>query len=71
VVGAIGPSHRGRGLVGDVTLWIDSLTRWAVELGFDTFVFWPKTDPLAHLKAFAADVIPEVRRRVGELRGRQ
>src|SRR5205807_10229687 len=60
VIGAIGSSHGGRGLVGDVPLWIDTLTRWAVELGFDTFVFWPKTDPPAQLKTFAADVVPEV-----------
>ena len=71
VIGAIGASHRGRGLVGDIPLWIDSLTRWAIDLGFDTFIFWPKTEPLAQVKTFAADVVPEVRRRVNALRGRQ
>ena len=55
--------------MGDVPLWIDTLTRWAVELGLDTFIFWPKTDPLGQLKTFATDVVPEVRRRVGERRG--
>jgi alkanesulfonate monooxygenase SsuD/methylene tetrahydromethanopterin reductase-like flavin-dependent oxidoreductase (luciferase family) len=69
VIGAIGSSHGGRGLVGDVPLWIDTLTRWTVELGLDTFIFWPKTDPLGQLKTFATDVVPEVRRRVGERRG--
>ncbi len=29
----------------------------------------PKTDPLGQLKTFATDVVPEVRRRVGERRG--
>jgi alkanesulfonate monooxygenase SsuD/methylene tetrahydromethanopterin reductase-like flavin-dependent oxidoreductase (luciferase family) len=71
VVGAIGAARGGPGLTGDVQVWIDALADWSVELGFDTFVFWPTTAPLAQLKAFATEVVPGVRQRVSERRGRR
>ena len=39
-----------------------------MELGFDTFVFWPAADPEQQLALFAAEVVPAVRERVGALR---
>lgn len=45
-----------------------TLTEWAVDLGFDTFIFWPMTDPLAQLEIFAREVVPAVRQRVAERR---
>src|SRR5919108_6262940 len=33
-------------LQGPVSHWVEELTRFAVELGFDTFVFWPGDDPV-------------------------
>ena len=68
VVGAIGPARGGRGLSGDVQIWVDTLTDWAVDLGFDTFIFWPMTAPPAQLDVFATEVIPGVRQRVAERR---
>ncbi|MFI6079452.1 LLM class flavin-dependent oxidoreductase [Streptomyces sp. NPDC051217] len=70
VLGAIGPEHRGQGLSGTVGKWIDTLTVWAVELGFDTFVFWPTARPAAQLELFASEVVPAVREAVAERRGR-
>ncbi|MFD0508891.1 hypothetical protein ACFQ0G_50870 [Streptomyces chiangmaiensis] len=68
VIGAIG-GHRGApGLVGDVHRWADTLSEWAVDLGFDTFVLWPATDPDQQLALFAAEVVPAVRERVAALR---
>ncbi|MEA2612565.1 MAG: hypothetical protein QOI52_524 [Chloroflexota bacterium] len=67
VVGAIGPT-RGPGLSGDAATWIDTLSDWAVDLGFDTFIFWPTGRPLAQLEAFASEVVPGVRERVSERR---
>jgi len=32
VVGMIGPRAGGSGLIGDVGLWVDTLTEWAVAL---------------------------------------
>jgi alkanesulfonate monooxygenase SsuD/methylene tetrahydromethanopterin reductase-like flavin-dependent oxidoreductase (luciferase family) len=71
VVGAIGTVRSGPGLSGDVQSWVDALTDWSVDLGFDTFVFWPTTAPLAQLEVFATEVVPGVRQRVSERRGQR
>ncbi|MEV5149085.1 LLM class flavin-dependent oxidoreductase [Streptomyces sp. NPDC052727] len=68
VIGVIGDHMDGPGLVGDVRRWADTLAEWAVELGFDTFVFWPAADPQQQLTLFAGEVVPAVRERVGALR---
>ncbi|MET0590113.1 MAG: LLM class flavin-dependent oxidoreductase [Naasia sp.] len=68
VTGAIGPFRGGNGLVGPADLWVETLSDWAVRLGFDTFIFWPAAEPSAQLALFSTDVIPAVRRRVAELR---
>jgi alkanesulfonate monooxygenase SsuD/methylene tetrahydromethanopterin reductase-like flavin-dependent oxidoreductase (luciferase family) len=50
--------------------WIEELTRYVRELGFDTFIFWPTGgDPVAQLERFAADVVPRVREVVARERG--
>ena len=71
VVGAIGRAHGGPGLIGDVGSWVATLTDWSVDLGFDTFIFWPMGQPLAQLEVFASDVVPAVRERVAERRRSQ
>lgn len=71
VVGAIGSDRGGSGLTGDVDSWVKTLTDWSVDLGFDTFIFWPMTQPLAQLDVFAREVVPAVRQRVSERRGQQ
>jgi alkanesulfonate monooxygenase SsuD/methylene tetrahydromethanopterin reductase-like flavin-dependent oxidoreductase (luciferase family) len=51
-----------RGLLeGPPDHWIETLTTFASELGFDTFVFWPADEPLAQLERFAQEVVPGVR----------
>jgi hypothetical protein len=37
-------------------------------LGFDTFVFWPESDPLAQVERFAREVVPGVREAVAKAR---
>ncbi|MFI7487358.1 LLM class flavin-dependent oxidoreductase [Micromonospora echinaurantiaca] len=71
VIGAIGPYRGATGLVGDVRVWVDTLTRWAADLGFDTFVFWPVTAHRAQLEVFAAQVVPAVREQVRQIRGQR
>jgi alkanesulfonate monooxygenase SsuD/methylene tetrahydromethanopterin reductase-like flavin-dependent oxidoreductase (luciferase family) len=68
VVGMIGAARRGPGPTGDVETWVTALTDYAVDLGFDTFIFWPMTAPLAQLDTFAHEVVPSVRQRVAERR---
>jgi alkanesulfonate monooxygenase SsuD/methylene tetrahydromethanopterin reductase-like flavin-dependent oxidoreductase (luciferase family) len=71
VIGVIGDAPDGApGLVGGVGHWVDTLTRWVVELGFDTFILWPVVDPPGQLEVFAEQVIPAVRERVALERGR-
>ena len=48
-------------LKGPPRHWIETLTGFAVELGFDTFVFWPDEEPLAQLERFAQEVAPALR----------
>ncbi|GAA2846684.1 LLM class flavin-dependent oxidoreductase [Nonomuraea rubra] len=71
VIGTIGDVRGGPGLAGNVRLWTDTLTGWAVELGFDTFIFWPVADHRVQFDVFAAEVVPAVRQRVGQVRGRR
>jgi hypothetical protein len=70
VVGEIGPPHRGSGLIADVRSWVDALTDWSIDLGLDTFIFWPRSNALAQLEVFATEVMPAVREQVSERRGR-
>jgi alkanesulfonate monooxygenase SsuD/methylene tetrahydromethanopterin reductase-like flavin-dependent oxidoreductase (luciferase family) len=41
--------------------WIETLTGFAREFGFDTFVFWPSEQPLEQLQRFAEEVVPALR----------
>ena len=48
-------------LDGSPEHWVETLTRFAEELGFDTFVFWPDEEPLLQLERFAEEVVPALR----------
>jgi alkanesulfonate monooxygenase SsuD/methylene tetrahydromethanopterin reductase-like flavin-dependent oxidoreductase (luciferase family) len=61
-------ANSSEGLRGSVSAWIERLTDFAIELGFDTFVFWPAEDPLGQLEQFATDVVPGVRETVARAR---
>jgi alkanesulfonate monooxygenase SsuD/methylene tetrahydromethanopterin reductase-like flavin-dependent oxidoreductase (luciferase family) len=70
VTGEFGARRTGTGLVGTVDQWVQTLSEWAVELGFDTFIFWPVTEAAVQQRVFASEVVPGVRARVEELRGK-
>jgi alkanesulfonate monooxygenase SsuD/methylene tetrahydromethanopterin reductase-like flavin-dependent oxidoreductase (luciferase family) len=61
VSGRITQGERGDFLEGPASQWVDELTRLAVELGMDTFIFWPSADPTEQLSRFAEEVGPAVR----------
>jgi alkanesulfonate monooxygenase SsuD/methylene tetrahydromethanopterin reductase-like flavin-dependent oxidoreductase (luciferase family) len=64
--GAIRAEHEGYpALVGPPSHWIESLTSYVVELGFETLVVWPTRDSMGQLERFAEDVMPGVREAVG------
>jgi alkanesulfonate monooxygenase SsuD/methylene tetrahydromethanopterin reductase-like flavin-dependent oxidoreductase (luciferase family) len=61
VRGTIAEGATGGLLQGPPGHWIEALTGFAEELGFDTFVFWPDEEPLAQLERFAQEVVPGLR----------
>ncbi len=70
LMGAI-TSGPAQGLLqGPVSQWVEELTRFALELGFDTFVFWPGDAEVGQIERFANEVVPEVREAVARGRGR-
>ncbi len=50
-------------LVGPPSQWVDQLTELALVHGFDTFIYWPATDPVDQTNRFAT-LTPEVREQV-------
>ena len=57
--GTIG--QRGDGtLDGPVSLWVEELTRFALEFGMDTFIHWPSEDREHQVELFANEVAPAV-----------
>jgi alkanesulfonate monooxygenase SsuD/methylene tetrahydromethanopterin reductase-like flavin-dependent oxidoreductase (luciferase family) len=59
-----GGSRSDDPLVGPADQWIETLTSWALELGVDTFVYWPPEGGAAPVERFAAEVAPAVREAV-------
>ena len=57
-------------LTGPVDYWVDELTRLAVEVGMDAFIYWPADDRLRQIELFAAEVVPAVRAQVARARGK-
>jgi hypothetical protein len=55
-------------LTGPVDYWVDELTRLAVEVGMDTFIYWPANDHLRQIEQFAAEVVPAVQQQVAKAR---
>jgi alkanesulfonate monooxygenase SsuD/methylene tetrahydromethanopterin reductase-like flavin-dependent oxidoreductase (luciferase family) len=52
-----------RGLLdGSPEHWVETLTGFAADLGFDTFIFWPGDEPELQLERFAQEVAPALRR---------
>jgi alkanesulfonate monooxygenase SsuD/methylene tetrahydromethanopterin reductase-like flavin-dependent oxidoreductase (luciferase family) len=48
-------------LAGPVERWVETLTEWAVELGVDSFIFWPPDAETGQIERFATEVVPAVR----------
>jgi alkanesulfonate monooxygenase SsuD/methylene tetrahydromethanopterin reductase-like flavin-dependent oxidoreductase (luciferase family) len=69
VSGRIG--SKGDGLLeGPAERWVEELTRLTVELGMDTFIYWPSEDYVRQVELFAGEVVPAVREAVAAERSR-
>jgi alkanesulfonate monooxygenase SsuD/methylene tetrahydromethanopterin reductase-like flavin-dependent oxidoreductase (luciferase family) len=57
--GRIGEGGDGP-LDGPISRWVEELTRFALELGMDTFIYWPQDDHVRQVEVFAREVVPAV-----------
>lgn len=63
---------QGDGLLeGSVSKWVEQLTRFVVEFGMDTFIYWPSEDHVRQIEVFASEVAPAVREAVEKERTRR
>jgi alkanesulfonate monooxygenase SsuD/methylene tetrahydromethanopterin reductase-like flavin-dependent oxidoreductase (luciferase family) len=69
VSGNIGAEGDGL-LEGPASKWVEQLTRFALELGMDTFIYWPSEDRERQVELFANEVVPAVREAVASERSR-
>jgi alkanesulfonate monooxygenase SsuD/methylene tetrahydromethanopterin reductase-like flavin-dependent oxidoreductase (luciferase family) len=69
LMGLIQAARGDQPLVGPVSQWVNELTRYAVDHGMDTFVYWPVDDHVRQLEVFAQEVGPAVRAAVARERG--
>jgi alkanesulfonate monooxygenase SsuD/methylene tetrahydromethanopterin reductase-like flavin-dependent oxidoreductase (luciferase family) len=68
LMGTIGDG-RGEGpLDGPAERWVEQLTSFALDLGFDSFVVWPNDETPTQVELFAAEVAPAVREAVAAAR---
>jgi alkanesulfonate monooxygenase SsuD/methylene tetrahydromethanopterin reductase-like flavin-dependent oxidoreductase (luciferase family) len=68
ISGIIG--EEGEGLLdGSASRWIEELSRFVLELGMDTFIYWPAEDHVRQVELFASEVVPAVRETVAGDRG--
>jgi alkanesulfonate monooxygenase SsuD/methylene tetrahydromethanopterin reductase-like flavin-dependent oxidoreductase (luciferase family) len=70
VSGRIGPEGDGL-LEGPVSKWAQELARFALELGMDTFIYWPSEDHVRQIELFANEVVPAVREAVEKERAQE
>lgn len=54
-------------LHGPPSQWVDEMTGLAIDHGFDTFIFWPESDPQAQVSRFA-ELVEDVRGAVADSR---
>lgn len=60
--GSITDGARGDGLLdGPVDQWVETLAGWALDLGVDTFVFWPPDDGTYPVQRLGGEIVPAVR----------
>ena len=68
VKGAIVDGPVRERLNGPPDHWIETLTGFVLELGFDSFIFWPEDDVVGQVERFAQEVAPGVREAVAAAR---
>jgi hypothetical protein len=68
LMGSIG-GDEAPGLGGSPERWIETLTSFVLDIGMDTFLFWPTSDDrLGQFEVFGGEVAPAVREAVARAR---
>jgi alkanesulfonate monooxygenase SsuD/methylene tetrahydromethanopterin reductase-like flavin-dependent oxidoreductase (luciferase family) len=69
VTGSIGaePAEDG-GISGSVDYWVGTLSGWATDIGFDTFILWPAIPDEQQVQIWGSEVAPRVRAEVAARR---
>jgi alkanesulfonate monooxygenase SsuD/methylene tetrahydromethanopterin reductase-like flavin-dependent oxidoreductase (luciferase family) len=69
ITGSIGAEPtEGGGLAGSGDYWVDTLSGWATDIGFDTFILWPAIPDEQQVAIWGSEVAPRVRAEVAALR---
>jgi alkanesulfonate monooxygenase SsuD/methylene tetrahydromethanopterin reductase-like flavin-dependent oxidoreductase (luciferase family) len=63
ISGRIGEAGDGP-LDGPASKWVETLSGLALDLGMDTFIYWPQEDHVRQVELFAHEVAPAVREAV-------
>jgi len=71
IMGRITTGAKAGVLDGPVGYWIEELAHFVVDLGMDTFIYWPLEDHFRQMELFAAEVVPGVREAVVRARAYQ
>ncbi|MEO2109119.1 MAG: LLM class flavin-dependent oxidoreductase [Actinomycetota bacterium] len=53
-------------LEGPASRWAEELARLVLEVGMDTFIYWPREDHVRQVELFANEVVPAVRESVAK-----
>jgi alkanesulfonate monooxygenase SsuD/methylene tetrahydromethanopterin reductase-like flavin-dependent oxidoreductase (luciferase family) len=63
ISGRIGAEGDGP-LEGPASQWVETLTGFALDLGMDTFIYWPQEDHVRQVEFFAHEIAPAIREAV-------
>jgi alkanesulfonate monooxygenase SsuD/methylene tetrahydromethanopterin reductase-like flavin-dependent oxidoreductase (luciferase family) len=66
ITGSIGAdvTTEGGGLSGPIDEWVETLARWATDIGIDTFILWPAIPDEKQVEILGSEVAPRVREEV-------
>jgi alkanesulfonate monooxygenase SsuD/methylene tetrahydromethanopterin reductase-like flavin-dependent oxidoreductase (luciferase family) len=64
VSGSFGSVEAAGGITGSVEQWVELLSGWVTDLGFDTFVLWPSVPTVDQVEIWGGQVAPLVREEV-------
>ncbi len=68
IAGSFGAVEAAGGINATVDQWVELLSGWVTELGFDTFILWPSVPTADQVQIWGGQVAPAVRAEVDRRR---